>query len=287
MYLPEKLQPAWMSNMSAGDEDHHRAPPPIPQSNKPQLDRSFPIPDRSHQRMAHDEPPPIPPGSTKPSGFGPPQKPLPPLPDSPTDAPSTLLFASSLPPKPVVSVKPPGPKRSLQDSHAPYNLKPSPPLTSTKPSIGLKPGLKPVVPSNKPAVHSKPQLKPPVQSKPGRAKGHRQSQSDLLAPLVPMKDKVANKGIDVMKRLSQPVSRQSENLQERFDAFSSSVSALLDKTDDIEDSQIVVSCKEIQSKMMGYRSLTRRVGGSPSEAEMAQICSAIEGVMSLVSDMFR
>ena len=102
-----------------------------------------------------------------------------------------------------------------------------------------------------------------------------------------MKEKVATKAMDIMKRRSQPASRHSENLQERFDAFSSSVSALLDKADDIEDSQIVVSCKEIQSKMMEYKSLTRRVGGCPSEAEMAHICSATERIMSLVSNMFR
>lgn len=300
-----KPLPLWATKARSSEQEGH-VPPLLPMSGKPQLDRSpvtslpTPPPDKPHQQ-GYNGPPPLPPGTSKPSVYPPPPaKPLPPVPNAPAAETSTQppmlpkpsvssKPPASLPPKPLSTRPPPPPtgaKPTFHDSHQHAALNAMPPRTPAKPSTSAKPmSSKPALPPSKPSLHNRPQLKPQIHAKPGSVR--QQSSSDSLAHLVAMKDKVATKATDIMTRRTRPASRHSENLQERFDAFSSSVSALLDKADDITDSHVVVSSKSIQSKLMEYRNLTRRAGGCPSEDEMAQICSATDTIMSLVNDMFR
>ena len=269
--VPDKPLPARPSNAQPVERDDDGGPPPLPTSSKPHLDRGQPASNHV-QKHSYLESPPVPSVSTKPSLHGPPIKPLPPLPGS-------ASTGASLSSKPF---------SRHHDASQQHVAKPPVPPISAKPAFLPKPPL----PSAKPAVLTKPNMKPPVQTKPtvqSKPSWLRReaSSSNLLSPLIPMKDKVTTMANKIMTRQSQLASRKSENLQECFDAFSSSVSALLDKTDDITDSHVVVLSKQIQSKLMEFRNLTRRTGGCPSDGEMVDICSAIEAIMNLVNDLFR
>ena len=78
------------------------------------------------------------------------------------------------------------------------------------------------------------------------------------------------------------------NFQEKFDGFGSIASSLIDDLDDIDSlpGDMIVTSKNIRSKLMLFRSLSMRAGGNPSAEEMAEIRHLVVEITNSIDALF-